>query len=164
MDDWLTSQEATEKYKISRQTLYRWVKSEKVIAKKFGSSLRINKISLDAMLPTEPSRDIISTHSMEVFEYKNGTLLTSDFPFYDMEIESVDDMFSSIGFYDKVLCVEDDMGREIFEVRGKENKDFLALLWLSETATVVSIKSLIEYISFLRFMQPILDVQKKNRT
>lgn len=165
MDEWLTSQEATDKYKISRQTLYRWIKSEKVVAKKFGSSLRINKASLDAMLP-ESSRDIIRTYPIEVFEYKDGNIVASNFPFAEKEgeIDSIDDIFTSLGFYDKYVLLHDDMGRDIFEVRGKENEKFLVLLWLSGTPTLILIKTLIEYISFLRFIQPIIDIQKMNKT
>ena len=71
-------------------------------------------------------------------------------------------MFAAIGFKDNVLTLQDRQTRTICEVFGKNNEEFFVLLWLSDTPTGIYISGLLEYINFLRFIQPVINIQAKN--
>lgn len=193
MPDWLTVGEAKEEYNLSKPTLYRWIKNGKIVAKMFGSNLRVSKSSLDNILARKEHEKVkgrkqegslylvkssinldkskqenaaghIGIYAMELFDFKNGALCSSSFSTneIDSELETTDEMFAAIGFKDNVLTLQDRQTRTICEVFGKNNEEFFVLLWLSDTPTGIYISGLLEYINFLRFIQPVINIQAKN--
>lgn len=109
--------------------------------------------------------DYSSGSAMEIFEYKNGMLSATSFTLTGIacELETTEEMFASIGFKDYMLYLYDNQDRTLCEVFGKDNKEFFALIWLSETLVGIYINGLIEYINFLKFIQPVLELQKGNK-
>lgn len=170
---WIKSGKITSKLfgtnlRISRTSLENILalsEKEKVKAQKREGKLYVIKSSEpstdEELLATS---DYPSDDAMKIFEYKNGMLSDSSNTLDGMDyaLETTEEMFASVGYKDYVLYLNDNKGRTLCEIFTKNNKEFFAIIWFSEIITGIYINGLLEYINFLKFIQPVLELQKGN--